>query len=93
MTYFGVRGVKDPSTLYRSYLPIMWVAYRPASLMMHRMIAKLHRQLALKGFDADEFCEAHIQKIIPKVNYKHQLVYPSSLNSCPYLGASDFKWE
>lgn len=62
------------------------------ALLMQRMIAKLHRQLSLKGFDEEEFCDAQIQPFIQKINYKHQLVYPAAISSCHYLGSSDMKW-
>ncbi len=63
-----------------------------SSLLVHRMIAKLHRMLVLKGFGSTEFCSDSIMPIISKTLYKHQLVYPTPVESCNALGGSDMVW-
>ncbi len=65
-----------------------------SSLLMQRMVAKLHRMMALRGVDSTEFCEDRIQPIIQKTLYKHQLVYPTPLTegACQAFGRSDMIW-
>lgn len=65
-----------------------------SSLLVQRMVAKLHRMLALRGFESSEFCEDQIMPIIQKALYKHQLVYPTPLTEgpCQAFGRSDMIW-
>ena len=69
-------------------------AVQASSLLVHRMIAKLHRSLLLKGFDEDEFCEAKYMPLIKKSMYKTQIVYPvaQTKGPCHPLGKSDVIW-
>jgi conjugal transfer pilus assembly protein TraU len=63
-------------------------------LILSRIIAKLHRQLAIKAHDDGNFCEMTYLPMIKKSIYKTQLVYPvaQSSGSCVSLGASNLKW-
>ncbi|CUI18201.1 Type IV conjugative transfer system protein TraU (plasmid) [Candidatus Protochlamydia naegleriophila] len=63
-------------------------------LLVHRVIAKLHRTGFMKGFDEKEFCEASYMPIIKKSLYKTQLIYPipQTKGSCHALGKSDVLW-
>jgi len=65
-----------------------------SSLIVQRIIAKLHRCLALKGFEKDEFCEAKLMPIIKKSLYKTQMIYPiaQTQGQCHALGKSDVLW-
>lgn len=65
-----------------------------SSLLLHSMIAKLHRMSLLKGYDETEFCEAKFMPIIKKSMYKTQLVYPvaQTIGPCNPLGKSDVIW-
>ena len=67
-----------------------------SSLLVHRFLAKWHRCLQLKGFKANQFCEATYQPLIKKSNYKTQLVHPvpQTKGPCHPLGKSElfFKW-
>lgn len=65
-----------------------------SSLLVHRLLAKLHRSLALKGYDEGEFCEAKYMPIIKKSLYKTQLVQPipQTKGPCHPLGKSDVLW-
>jgi conjugal transfer pilus assembly protein TraU len=69
-------------------------AVQASHLLVHRMIAKLHRSLFLKGFNNDEFCEAQYMPIIKKTMYKTQLTYPIAQTSgpCNPLGSSEVLW-
>lgn len=69
-------------------------ALQASSLLVHRLIAKLHRTGTLKGFEKDEFCEASVMPIIKKSLYKTQLVYPipQTKGPCQALGKSDLTW-
>ena len=49
-----------------------------SSLLVQRVIAKLHRILAVKGYDKEEFCEAQLMPIIKKSLYKTQMILPHS---------------
>jgi conjugal transfer pilus assembly protein TraU len=61
---------------------------------VQRVIAKLHRILAIKGYDQNEFCEAKVMPIIKKSLYKTQMVHPTAQTSgiCHPLGKSDLLW-
>jgi conjugal transfer pilus assembly protein TraU len=69
-------------------------ATQASYLIVQRVIAKLHRILAVKGYEKDEFCEAKLMPIIKKSLYKTQMVYPTPQTSgaCHALGKSDFLW-
>lgn len=62
-----------------------------SSLLVHRMIARLHRMRLLKGFADDNFCQAEYMPIIKKSLYKTQMVYPiaQSQGPCHALGKTD----
>lgn len=61
-------------------------------LLTHRLLAKLHRNLFLKGYPNKEYCEAKYLAVMPKSIYKAQLVCPKSDNKCHPLGKSDLVW-
>ena len=63
-------------------------------LLVHRMIAKLHRSGMLMGYEKDEFCQAKQMRVIKKSLYKTQLVYPvaQTKGQCHPLGKTDLFW-
>lgn len=65
-----------------------------SSLLVYRMIAKLHRQGLLNGYRDNEFCNESYMPIIKKSMYKLQLVYPVAQESgpCQALGRSNLIW-
>ncbi|NGX47100.1 MAG: hypothetical protein K1000chlam3_00469 [Chlamydiae bacterium] len=65
-----------------------------SSLLVHRVLAKLHRSFLLKGFKEDNFCEAEFLPIIKKSNYKTQLLHPKTQKKgpCHSLGKTDLIW-
>jgi len=65
-----------------------------SSLLVHRVVAKLHRCRLLKGYPEGEYCEAQPMPILKKSLYKTQLVYPvaQTKGSCHPLGKSDVLW-
>jgi len=65
-----------------------------SSLLLHRVIAKLHREHVIKGFDDDNFCEARYMPIIKRSIYKTQIAYPvpQTKGVCHPLGKSDLLW-
>ena len=65
-----------------------------SSLLVQRVLAKLHRSYLLKGFEKTEFCEAKHLPIIKKSLYKTQLVYPvpQTKGACHPLGKTDTLW-
>lgn len=65
-----------------------------SSLLVNRIIAKLHRMAALKGFGENDFCQPRLMPIIKKSLYKTQLVHPVAQTSgqCHALGKSDLLW-
>lgn len=69
-------------------------AVQASSLLVHRMLAKLHRSFMLKGYEEDEFCEAKYLPFIKKSLYKTQLVYPipQTKGQCHPLGKTDLIW-
>lgn len=69
-------------------------AVQASSLLVHRMLAKLHRSFLLKGYKKDDFCEAKYLPFIKKSLYKTQLVYPipQTKGNCHPLGKSDVIW-
>lgn len=65
-----------------------------SSLLVHRILAKLHRSALMRGFDEKEFCQAKPMLFIKKSLYKTQLVYPipQIKGQCHPLGKSDIIW-
>lgn len=65
-----------------------------SALLVHRLIAKLHRSSLLKGFTEDNFCEAQYLPIIKKSLYKIQLIHPKPQRKgpCHALGKSNLIW-
>lgn len=69
-------------------------AIQASSLLVYRMIAKLHRSALMRGFEEREFCQAKPMFFIKKSLYKTQLVYPvpQTKGQCHPLGKSDAIW-
>ncbi|MGK5593737.1 MAG: TraU family protein [Parachlamydiaceae bacterium] len=65
-----------------------------SSLLVHRVIAKLHRCGFIKGYHESEFCSPSYMPIIKKSLYKTQLVHPipQTKGPCQPLGKSDVLW-
>ncbi len=65
-----------------------------SSLLVHRVLAKLHRMGLVKGYRKNDYCKAHYLPIIKKSLYKTQLVYPKAQRSgpCHPLGKTDILW-
>lgn len=69
-------------------------AIQASSLLVHRIMAKLHRTGVVKGFGKNDFCEAKVMPVIKKSLYKTQLCYPipQTKGACHPLGKSDILW-
>ena len=69
-------------------------AVQASSLLVQRVIAKLHRSMVLKGYEKNEYCEAKLIPIFKKSLYKTQMIYPVTQTEgpCHALGASDVIW-
>ena len=67
---------------------------KSSSLMVHRIIAKLHRLLVLANHAPNNYCMAELAPIIKKSIYKTQLVYPvtEKTTSGHPLGETDVVW-
>jgi conjugal transfer pilus assembly protein TraU len=65
-----------------------------SSLLVHRLLAKMHRMGVMRGYKPDEFCESEYMSVIRKSLYKTQLVYPVAQTSgqCNPLGGSPVIW-
>lgn len=67
---------------------------RSSSLLVHRILAKLHKLGMLKTFPSDEYCCPKPSRFIKKASYKTQLAYPipQTKPPCNPLGKSTLKW-
>lgn len=65
-----------------------------SSLLLQRVIARLHRIGIVSGYENDDFCKPRIMPIIKKSLYKTQLLRPQPQTSgaCQPLGKSDLLW-
>lgn len=65
-----------------------------SSLLLQRVLAKLHRAHVLKGYPQKEFCEAKYMPVINKSLYKTQVVHPAPQvkGPCNALGRSPLVW-
>lgn len=65
-----------------------------SSLLVHRLLAKLHSLSMLWGYEKDNFCNKKPFHRIKKSLYKTQLIYPVSQTKgpCNSLGKSDLIW-
>ncbi|MBI3211727.1 MAG: TraU family protein, partial [Simkania negevensis] len=69
-------------------------AIQASSLLVHRLLAKLHSLGLLWGFKEDNFCSKTPFLRIKKTLYKTQLVYPipQTKGPCQPLGKTDLIW-
>jgi|688.fasta_scaffold03135_19 conjugal transfer pilus assembly protein TraU len=69
-------------------------AVQASALLVHRIIAKLHRALLVKGYEEGEFCQPKYMPIIKKSLYKTQMIFPipQTKGECHALGKSDLLW-
>ncbi len=69
-------------------------AVQASALLLQRVIAKLHRTLAIKGYEKNNYCEAEFLPIFKKSLYKTQMIYPipQTSGACQALGKSDVLW-
>lgn len=65
-----------------------------SALLVHRLIAKMHRLGLQKGYEAEEYCMSKPMPIIKKSLYKTQLAFPTpqTKGPCHPLGQSDVVW-
>lgn len=65
-----------------------------SSLLVHRVLAKLHGWQVLRIFDDNNYCESRRSYRIKKSAYKTQLVHPiaQTKGPCNALGRSDLFW-
>lgn len=65
-----------------------------SSLLVHRLLAKLHAMGILWGYTPDNFCEKKPMIRLDKRLYKTQLIYPvaQTKGPCNPLGKSDLFW-
>lgn len=65
-----------------------------SSLMVSRVIAKLHRQLLCWGYSGkDALCGKYVLPIIKKSQYRTQMVFPvAESSSCKTIGQNTFFW-
>jgi len=69
-------------------------AIQASSLLVHRVLAKMHSWKMLQGFDEENFCESKFMPLLKKSLYKTQLVHPiaQTKGECNALGKSDIIW-
>jgi conjugal transfer pilus assembly protein TraU len=67
---------------------------RSSSLLVHRILAKLHKLGLLKTFPKDDYCCPKPSRFIKKAAYKTQLAYPvaQTESPCNPLGKSTLRW-
>lgn len=65
-----------------------------SSLMVHRLLAKLHQWGVAKTFEQDNYCEKTYSFYPRKTAYKMQIAMPikQTVKKCPPLGANEYKW-
>jgi len=65
-----------------------------SSLLVHRVLAKLHRWRVAKTFEEGNYCEKTYSNFPRKTSYKIQLAQPikQTVKKCPSLGANEYDW-
>lgn len=65
-----------------------------SSLLVHRVLAKLHREMRIKAFQKGNFCEAQYMPVLQKSLYKVQMLYPKTQKKgpCHSLGKTNLLW-
>lgn len=91
--FFWCAGCQGSLYPFTGTVPHHSGSLQATSLLVHRLLAKMHRVGALKGFEKGEFCSSKFMPLIKKSLYKTQLVYPVPQNSCNPLGKSDQFWK
>lgn len=69
-------------------------AIQASSLLVQRVLAKLHRSYMLKGFEKGNYCEALPVPLLKKRMYKMQMAHPipQRKGPCHALGKTDALW-
>jgi len=65
-----------------------------SSLLVHRLLAKLHSWYLLKTFEEGNYCEKKCSRRVPKTAYKTQIALPlaQTKGACQPLGKSEAFW-
>lgn len=69
-------------------------AVQASSLLVHRVLAKLHHFGTLKTFEKGNYCNKTYSIFPRKTSYKIQLALPikQTAKKCPALGANEYDW-
>lgn len=65
-----------------------------STLLVHRVLAKLHGWQVLKTFEEGNYCEKKCSRRAPKTAYKTQIAFPTAQTKgpCHPLGKTDLFW-
>ncbi|MCY3974444.1 MAG: TraU family protein [Simkaniaceae bacterium] len=89
----GCQGSLFP---YGGFIPYATGAVQASSLLVHRVLAKLHYLQLLRSYPKGKYCKKKKSTFPPKSSYKMQIAKPvkqsTSTEQCPFLGASEVKW-
>jgi len=87
----GCQGTLYP---FNGFVSHVRGAIQASSLLVHRVLAKMHHYRVLKTFEKGNYCEKTYSTYPRKTAYKLQIAQPikQTLKKCPPLGAHEFDW-
>ena len=91
---FWCSGCQGSLFPYNGFVNHVRGPVQASSLIVHRVLAKLHRWGVAKTFEEGNYCEKTYSTYPRKTAYKIQLALPlkQTAKKCPSLGANEFDW-
>ena len=91
---FWCSGCQGSLFPYSGFVSNTHGAIQASSLLVHRILAKLHYLFFLWTYKEGDYCRKTPSPYPPKSAYKIQIALPvkQTQKKCPALGASEFKW-
>ncbi|MEM7174334.1 MAG: TraU family protein [Chlamydiota bacterium] len=92
--FFWCSGCQGSLLPYQGFVSPVRGGIQASSLLVHRILAKLHHLFALWTYEEGNYCKKKPSPYPPKTAYKIQIALPvkQTVKKCPALGASEFNW-
>lgn len=92
--FFWCAGCQGSLFPYNGFVSHVRGGVQASSLLVHRVLAKLHHLSALWTYKKGNYCKKTPSPYPPKTAYKIQIALPvkQTVKKCPALGANEFKW-
>lgn len=91
---FWCSGCQGSLYPFNGFISHVRGAIQASSLLVHRVLGKLHQYRVAKTFEEGNYCEKTYSTHVRKTAYKIQLAQPikQTVKKCPPLGSNEFDW-